>query len=285
MNGIVTTDWLAAHLDAPDLRIVDVRWYMDDPGRGRQAYLEGHIPGAVFMDVDKDLSAPGGMRGAPRGRHPWPDAWQVARVMGASGIGTDTRVVAYDDLAGAIAARLWFLLRAYGHEAVAVLDGGLRRWEAEGRALTTELPEIAPQAFGPRPQPGMVLDKLAVRALPEGAVILDARSPERYRGETEPIDPRAGHIPGARSAFHKLNLTDEPAPVFRPPDELRERYDALGARDAEPVVYCGSGVTACHDLLALHLAGRRGRLYSGSWSEWSSDPRLPAVRGPEPGRS
>jgi thiosulfate/3-mercaptopyruvate sulfurtransferase len=282
MHALVTTGWLAGHLHDPDLRVVDVRWYLDPSRRGRDAWAGGHIPGAVFLDVDEDLSAPGGGRGRPAGRHPWPSPEQVARVMGAAGIGAGTRVVAYDDQAGATAARLWYVLRAHGHDDVAVLDGGLARWLAEGRPLETEVLAPAPAVFVPRPRPGWVATKAEMVARPPGTLVLDARAGERYRGETEPVDPRAGHIPGARSAPFAGNLTGDPAPVFRSPEELRARYAGLGAEGAEPIVYCGSGVTACHDLLALHLAGLRGRLYAGSWSEWSADPSLPAATGPEP---
>jgi thiosulfate/3-mercaptopyruvate sulfurtransferase len=279
MHPLVSTDWLAQHLHDPDLRVVDVRWYLDPSRRGAEAYRQAHVPGAVFLDIDLDLSAPGGGRGRPAGRHPWPPPAQVARVMGAAGIGAGVRVVAYDDQAGATAARLWYLLRAHGHDDVAVLDGGLTKWMAEGRPLATEVPAPAAAHFEARLQPGSVLGKTEVAARPAGSLLLDARATERYRGETEPIDPRAGHIPGARNAPYAGNLTSGPTPVFRPAAELRARYAALGAAQTEPIVYCGSGVTACHNLLALHVAGLRGRLYAGSWSEWSADEALPIAAG------
>ncbi|HEY3122297.1 MAG TPA: sulfurtransferase [Vicinamibacteria bacterium] len=278
-QSLASTDWLAEHLGEPGLRIVDVRWYLDPARRGRDAYARGHIPGAVFLDVDRDLSGPGGGRGLPAGRHPWPPAEQVERVMGAAGIENDTRVVAYDDQSGAVAARLWFLLRAYGHDRAAVLDGGIAKWTAEGRPLETETPSPPVTRFTARPRPELVLDKPQVVAARESLLLLDARAPERYRGEVEPIDPRAGHIPGARNAPFTGNLTDGAIPTFRPAEELRQRYAELGASGRTPVVYCGSGVTACHDLLALHLAGLGGRLYAGSWSEWSADPQLPIETG------
>ena len=261
--------------------MVDVRWYLDPARKGKDAYLAGHLPGAVFLDVDADLAAPGGRRGGPVGRHPWPSAEQVGRVLGAAGIGPADAVVAYDDQSGAVAARLWYLLRAHGHERVAVLDGGIAQWTSEGRPLETGVPGLEPCAYGARLLSGFVLEKAAVVALPPGSVLLDARAGERYRGEVEPIDPRAGHIPGAKSAPFTGNLTEDAIPRFRPGGELRARFEALGASEQEPVVYCGSGVTACHDLLALHLAGLRGRLYAGSWSEWTSDPDRPVATGAE----
>jgi thiosulfate/3-mercaptopyruvate sulfurtransferase len=191
------------------------------------------------------------------------------------------RVVAYDDAAGSVAARLWYVLRAHGHEAVAVLDGGFAKWIAEGRPVSTDEPRVVPATFGGRLQPGFVIDKAAMVAEHRRRLVLDARAAERYRGETEPIDPRAGHVPGARSAPWTGNVTADPVAVLLAPADLRRRYQALGAGGEAPIVYCGSGVNACHDLLALFLAGLRGTLYAGSWSEWSSDPALPVATGSE----
>lgn len=279
MGALVGTEWLASRLGEPGLVVADVRWYLDPARRGRDAWRAGHVPGAVFLDVDEDLSASGGGRGLPAGRHPWPSAEQVGRVMGTAGIGPGVRVVAYDDASGSVAARLWYVLRAHGHDDVAVLDGGIARWTAEGRPLSTEVPRVVPAAFSGRLWPGFVIDKAGLVAAHRRRLVLDARAAERYRGETEPIDPRAGHVPGARSAPWTGNVTSDPVPVFLPPAALRRRYEALGAAREEPVVYCGSGVNACHDLLALHLSGLRGTLYAGSWSEWSSDPSLPLATG------
>jgi thiosulfate/3-mercaptopyruvate sulfurtransferase len=279
VGALVSTDWLDAHRGDPDVRVADVRWYLDPQRKGIDAYRAGHVPGAVFLDVDRDLAAPGGARGGPLGRHPWPSAEQVERVMSAIGVGPTTTVVAYDDQAGAIAARLWFVLHAYGHDRAAVLDGGIVKWQAEGRGIETAEPHVAPSAFRAQPRPGLVLTKDDVKARRAGTPLLDARAPERYRGDAEPIDPRAGHIPGAANAPFSGNLTPGPTPTLRAAAELRERYAALGAAEREPIVYCGSGVTACHDLLALHVAGLGGRLYAGSWSEWSSDPALPVETG------
>jgi thiosulfate/3-mercaptopyruvate sulfurtransferase len=292
VRALVDTGWLAGELGltagaaqpraAARTRVVDVRWYLDPAREGRDAFRAGHLPGAVFADLDVDLSAPGGGRGLPPGRHPWPSEEQVARAMGRLGIGPGVRVVAYDDASGAVAARLWYLLRAHGHDAVAVLDGGVAKWVAEGRPLSREEVQVEPVVFGGRLRPGFVVTKRELVETHRGRLLLDARVAERYRGDSEPIDPRAGHVPGARSAPWSDNLTRDPVPVLRPAAELRARYEALGAGREEPVVYCGSGVNACHDLLALHLAGLRGSLYAGSWSEWASDPALPAATGEEP---
>lgn len=297
MDALVSTDWLAREIassaassgqdrssglqaaERVGIRIVDVRYYLDPARKGRDAFLAGHVPGAVFLDMDRELSAPGGGRGLPTGRHPWPSEAQVARVMGAAGIGPGVRVVAYDDASGGMAARLWYLLRAHGHDEVAVLDGGIARWQAEGRPLSTDETRVEPAVFVARLRPGYVVWKAEMVRDHGSRLVLDARAGERFRGESEPIDPRAGHVPGARSAPWVDNLTAGAVPVFRSPEELRARYLALGAGREAPVVYCGSGVTACHDLLALHLAGFSGSLYAGSWSEWSCDPALPVATG------
>jgi thiosulfate/3-mercaptopyruvate sulfurtransferase len=285
MDALASTDWLgreiAAAGDQPlaTLRVVDTRFYLDPARRGRDAWRAGHIPGAIFLDMDEDLSAPGGGRGLPTGRHPWPSEDKVARVMGAAGIGPGVRVVAYDDNSGGSAARLWYLLRAHGHDDVAVLDGGIAKWTAEGRPVSTEEPRVAPVRFEGRLRPGFLVTKDEMVRGHGGRLVLDARAGERFRGEAEPVDPRAGHIPGAKNAPWAGNLDAATPPGFLPNEALRARYRALGAEEQEPVVYCGSGVTACHDLLALHLAGLRGTLYAGSWSEWSSDPKLPAATG------
>ncbi len=277
--SLVDPLWLSERANAPDLRVVDVRWYLDPARQGRDAYRAGHIPGAVFLDLDRDLSSPQSGIGPSRGRHPWPSEEQVGQVLGAAGIGPGVRVVAYDDLSGAVASRLWYLLRAHGHDAVAVLDGGIARWQAEGRPIETAEPPVAPRVFTGRLRPGFVLGKDEMAREGGGRLVLDARAPERFRGDFEPIDPRAGHIPGARNAPFTDNLSKDAVPVFLPPAVLREHYVAHGAEREEPIVCCGSGVTACHDLLALHLAGLRGRLYPGSWSEWSGDPALPIELG------
>lgn len=279
---LVDVPWLAAHAGDPRVRVVDCRWYLGGR-RGADEYARGHIPGAVHLDVDADLSGPAQ---AGPGRHPLPDAAAFARVLARIGVTPDSLVVGYDDAGGAIAARLWWLLRYFGHGGGRVLDGGLNAWTAAGPPLSTEPPAI-PEAPAMDLTPGgaPVVDKAAVDTMRRdpAVVILDARARERYEGKSEPIDARPGHIPGARSAPFADNLR-APAGPFRERAELEQRYRDLGALQASKVVcYCGSGVTACHDLLALALLGRADAiLYEGSWSDWARDPALPAATGPEP---
>ncbi|HXF57257.1 MAG TPA: sulfurtransferase, partial [Actinomycetota bacterium] len=247
---LVEAAWVARHLEHPDLVVADVRW--DPDGSAHRRYEEGHLPGAVFVDVDRDLSAP---RSPGSGRHPLPAPEDFAAAMARLGIGDGTAVVAYDDAGGAYAARLWWMLRVTGHEA-AVLDGGLAAWAGPLEAGPGR--PRPPATFAPRPWPEELLaraeDVERARGDP-GSVILDARAPERYRGEVEPIDPVAGHIPGARNAPFPGNL-DPATGRFLPPEELRRRFEALGAgRGRDVIVYCGSGVTSCHLLLAMELAG------------------------------
>lgn len=279
-SPLVDVAWLAAHAGDPRVRVADVRWYLGGK-RGADEYERGHIPGAVFVDLGRDLAAPPG-RGP--GRHPLPAPADFARVLARLGVTRDTLVIAYDDAGGSIAARLWWMLRWIGHPGGRVLDGGLGAWTAAGQALTTDVPVIAPApllevtVLGPGVVDKREVDRL--RAEP-GAVILDARSRERFEGVSEPIDARPGHIPGARSAPFADNLV-APGGVLRPAAELVKHYGALGALDAATVVCsCGSGVTACHDILALTLAGRDDALlYEGSWSDWAADSALPAAKGP-----
>ncbi len=279
---LVTTDWLAQHLTDPAVRIVDVRWYLFDQTKtGRGEYLRGHIPGATVMDLDTDLASP---RGQGPGRHPLPTPERFAQVAGRAGIGAHTHVVAYDDRGAASAARLWWLLRYFGHPDVSLLDGGITQWTAEGRPLETSVPALAPAFFIPHPHPEMVVNADAVAALVRDprALVLDVRAAERYEGKIEPIDPRAGHVPGAVSAPYTGNV--HPDQTFLPPPQLRARFRQLGAENAEHVVsYCGSGVNACQNIFALHLAGFDGALlYEGSWSDWSSDSNRPMATGTQP---
>ena len=275
---VVGVDWLVAHLGDPALRIADVRWSLTGPG-GRERYDAGHLPRAIHLDVDRDLSAPG--RGP--GRHPLPTPEALAATLGSRGIGDEHAVVVYDDAGGSIAARLWWLFRHFGHDgSCAVLDGGIGAWTGAGHPLTTELPTYPPAHWTPGVERDDVVDADAVaEAARSGtAVLLDARAGERYRGEVEPIDPRPGHIPGALNAPWSENVDWR---RFRSRTELRAQYEGLHAADRPVIAYCGSGITATHDLLALELAGIAGaRLYAGSWSDWSSDPRRPAALGADP---
>jgi thiosulfate/3-mercaptopyruvate sulfurtransferase len=260
-------------------RIVDARWYLSGK-RGKDEYDAGHLPGAAFVNLDRDLSAPSA---AGPGRHPLPSAEAFADLLGRLGITATTRVVAYDDAGGAIAARLWWLLRHFGLRNGAVLDGGISAWTQAGGELTTEVPAIVPAApLKLVARTDDVADKRAVDRLrvAPGVLLLDARALERFEGKSEPIDARAGHIPGARSMPFVGNLV-APGGRFLDRASLAKRYDEAGARSAEKVVcYCGSGVTACHDLLALALIGRDDAvLYEGSWSDWAADADLPAAVG------
>jgi thiosulfate/3-mercaptopyruvate sulfurtransferase len=276
---LVSTAWLAGHLDHLVLRLADVRWYLGEPERGWQAYREGHIPNAFHVNLESDLSADEGP-----GRHPLP-AWPVfADRMAELGIGEDSVVVAYDDRGGGVAARLWWMLRAIGHARTYVLDGGLTAWVEDGYPVTTELPEHAPGELSVDLSPGIAVDRRELAARLDSVVTLDARAAERYRGETEPIDPIAGHIPGAINVPYEENLgVDE---RFLPVDVLAENYRRLGVGGStDTVVYCGSGVTACHDLLAIEHAGLgRALLYPGSWSDWSSA-GYEVATGPEQGEA
>lgn len=275
---IVSVAWLADQLDHPDLRVADVRWALAGPP-GREQYEDGHLPGAVFLDAEAELSSPG----EGPGRHPVPSPEKISRILGAAGIGDEHVVVAYDDAGGSIAARLWWLYRHYGRNGrAAVLDGGIGAWTDAGLPLVTYQPDHPAAAWTPGEARDDVADTAVVHDLLGGeTLLLDARAPERYRGQTEPIDPRAGHIPGAASAPWTANLA--PDGRFLPAKRLRARYVELGAANRPVVAYCGSSLTATHDLLALELAGiDDARLYEGSWSHWSSDPSRPAAVGDEP---
>jgi thiosulfate/3-mercaptopyruvate sulfurtransferase len=269
---LVETAWLRAHLDDPDLVIVDCRYVLGRPGAGRPLWVEGHIPGAAFLDVDRDLAGEPG----ERGRHPLPEAADFEAAARRAGIESTSRVVAYDEAGEGGAVRLWWLLRHFGHDEAAVLNGGLAAWREEGGPLEAGKADAAPTEAQPRsgdPGPGHPAGQhpfTAKQRHDDTATadelsathprLLDARAPERYRGETEPIDPVAGHIPGAVNVFF---AEIAPQGRFLPEAELKER---LG--DEPFVAYCGSGITACTLVLAGELAGVEGRLYPGSWSEW-----------------
>lgn len=270
----VSASWLEAHLD--EVVVADLRWSLDG-SEGPATYRERHLPGAVYVDLDTVAAGP---PTASEGRHPLPGPEHFAQALGELGIGEDAPVVAYDQGPGAIAARLVWMLRAIGQPA-GVLEGGLAGWS--GPTETGEATRTAVTRT-PVPWPRDRLadaDRTAASALRDGAVVLDARDPERYRGESEPVDARPGHIPGAANLPFTDNL--EADGRLRSAAELRERYGAVGALDADEVIaYCGSGVTACHDLLVLEQLGRPGRLYPGSWSAWSQDEARAAVRGSAP---
>lgn len=279
---ISTTD-LAAHLDDPNWAVVDCRFKLTDKVAGRQSYLAGHIPGAVYAHLDDDLSGP--IIPGATGRHPLPTVIEFVERLSNWGIDEQTQVVAYDDAAGMVAGRLWWMLRWVGHEAVAVLDGGWQAWQSEGRPTASGVESRSPRRFTPHVQPQMPVQVEEVIAnLHNPAVkLLDARAADRYRGENETIDPKAGHIPGAISAPYAANLGADGR--FLPVEALRARFQRLlGETPPEQtVLYCGSGVSAAHNLLAMTHAGLDGaRLYIGSWSEWSADPARPIATGDQP---
>ncbi len=278
---LVTPDWLAANLDNPAVRVVDVRWYLMEHDRGRADYLEAHIPGAVYMDIDHDLAEPPAVG---HGRHPLPTPEHFAAVASNAGIGPETHVVVYDASGGIFATRVWWLLRYFGHEHVSLLDGGWIEWLARGYPTQSGDVQAAPATFTPSPHPEMVLDGDDVEQLrhDQGTLLLDARAPERYEGRVEPMDSRAGHIPSARSAHFAANLQEDG--TLKSAEALKSRYEDLGAAQAERIIcYCGSGVTATHDIFALELAGYPGALlYEGSWSDWSSNPNREIATGPKP---
>jgi thiosulfate/3-mercaptopyruvate sulfurtransferase len=271
---------LQQHLGDPAWCIVDLRHQLSDTAYGERAYAASHIPGAVFLHLDRDLSGP--VTGC-NGRHPLPDVDVLVARLSAVGIGNDTQVVVYDDAAGMIAGRLWWLLRWLGHDKVAFLDGGFPLWQAEGRPLSTDVP-VRPAAVFIRqaaatPLADMVdAEWLLANLNAPDLCLIDARGPDRFRGENETIDPVAGHIPGARNRCFKDNLAADGR--FKPAAQLRAEYLALlaGASPNQVVAQCGSGVSACLNLLAMEIAGLPGaRLYPGSWSEWCSDRSRPVA--------
>jgi len=276
---LIDTETLARHLDDPELVPVDCRYSLDDESWGKRDYVRQHIRGAVYADLGRQLS---GKLTGRNGRHPLPDPFDAERIVGELGIGNRSQVVAYDQDSGTFASRLWWMLRWLGHDLVAVLDGGLAKWLAEGRdTVAGENPRL-PQPFHASVRGDMAVDvQTVLDALADRRTrLIDARSPERYRGEVEPIDRVPGHIPGAVNRPFRDNLNE--GGTFKPVDELRRSFvDALGGVSPDRAIcYCGSGVTACHNLLALEHAGMRGaKLYPGSRSEWSSDATRPVGRG------
>ncbi|MCU1473637.1 sulfurtransferase [Amnibacterium sp.] len=274
MDPLISVDDLAVRLGDPRLVVLDVRWRLDAPD-GRPAFREAHVPGAVFVDLETELAAP---PSAAEGRHPLPDSAGLQAAARRWGIGDGDLVVAYDDLGGMSAARAWWLLADAGVD-VRLLDGGLAAWRAAGRPVESGDRMPRPGAVVLTPGRLPVVDRVALE--PFDGVLLDARAGERYRGDAEPIDPLAGHIPGAVSAPAAGNLG--PDGRFLAPDALRRRFEALGVRAGAPVAtYCGSGVTAAHEVVALVRAGFTPALYPGSWSQWSNRPGAPVATGPDP---
>jgi thiosulfate/3-mercaptopyruvate sulfurtransferase len=272
---LVTPRELARHLDDPHWVVFDTRHDLMDPAKGPAAYAAGHVPGAHFLHVDDDLA---GTKTGTNGRHPLPDIQQFAARMNERGVTPESQVVVYDDMGGNFAVRLWWMLRWLGHERVALLDGGYPKWVKEGHPVSTATPQAARGAFVPRPRLGATVDAHFVERFREDPSVrlFDARAAERFKGLQEPIDPVAGHVPGAVNRFWQKNL--QPDGTFKPAPALREEFTAaLGAAPAEHAVHmCGSGVTACHNIFAMELAGLPGgRLYPGSWSEWCADPARP----------
>jgi thiosulfate/3-mercaptopyruvate sulfurtransferase len=282
MHPLIAPQPLAAHLGDPDWVVFDCRHRLGEPDYGRSAYLAGHVPGARFADLDRVLCGP---VGAGTGRHPLPDWGGFTDWLGGQGVSPTHAVVAYDDSHGAFAARLWWMLRAVGHARVTVLDGGFARWRGEGRPTDAATPAPVVQRYVAQPDPALLASLEEVRSAlgrvdDAASLLVDARAPERFRGESEPIDPRPGHIPGALNLPFAGNVDE--SGVFLPPERLRARLlGAYGSRPPERTVhYCGSGVTACHNLLAHAAAGLPlGRLYAGSWSQWCADPSRPAELG------
>jgi len=276
-STLITTEDLAPRLRQPDLVICDVRHDLTRPDTfGDTQYQTGHIPGAVFVHLDRDLSGP---KTGTNGRHPLPSPETTAALFGRLGISPGKQVVVYDQGGGMFAARLWWMLRWLGFDAVAVLDGGYAKWTAEARPVTAEIPSPVPESFViQRVTPTLNATGVMASVARQGLLLIDARAAERFRGETEPLDPVAGHIPGARNRPYTQNLNADG--TFKHAAFLRAEFDALldGVSKDLVVHQCGSGVTACHNLLAMEIAGLRGtRLYPGSWSEWCADPARPVA--------
>lgn len=279
---LIDTARLAHQVGDPTWVLFDCRHDLMDKSKGERLYAASHLPGAHFARVETDLS---GTKTGKNGRHPLPDAQALADFFGSHGVTPDSTIVAYDDVGGQYAARLWWLARWIGLKRVGLLDGGWPKWVAEGRPVTTDVPVARPARIEARPDASLLWTVADVAANLDrpSAVVLDARTPERYRGESEPIDTKAGHIPGAHNRFFKLNLNADL--TFRSPADLRRDFEELAAAaGGRPFVHqCGSGVTACVNLFAMEHAGLPGsRLFVGSWSEWIADPARPIATGPRP---
>jgi thiosulfate/3-mercaptopyruvate sulfurtransferase len=279
-STLISTAELAARLDDPSIVILDVRHDLSQPDTlGEAQYRAGHIPGARFAHLDRDLSAP---KTGKNGRHPLQTPEACAALFGRLGIDADKKVVAYDAGGGMYAPHVWWMLRWLGHDAVSVLDGGIGKWVREGRPVTTEIPSVRPATFAIRGVgPIVSADAVAASLAAHTLTLIDARGAERFRGDVEPLDPVAGHIPGAVNRPYTQNI--EADGTYKSPEKLRAELAAVigNVAPASIVNYCGSGVSACHNLLAMEIAGIRGTgLYHGSWSEWCADPSHPVARGP-----
>lgn len=280
---LITAEELARHLDDPDWVVIDCRFDLGNPQAGREGYLIGHIKGAVYADLERQLSGDKvAVDGTFRGRHPLPGREFLAEVMRELGVSEHTQVVAYDAHGGMYAARLWWLLRWLGHDKVAVLDGGMAAWQALGLPMDAKVPQ--PHHGNLQQKPSLVKTVTAAEVLENigtrERTVIDARSPDRYRGENETIDPVGGHIPGAKNRFFKNNLHADGR--FKDAATLKAEFAPLVEDPKQIIMQCGSGVTACHNLLAMEVAGLHGAaLYPGSWSEWSADPTRPIATGTE----
>ncbi|KWX87551.1 3-mercaptopyruvate sulfurtransferase [Paenibacillus riograndensis] len=289
MDATLTKRWLLGRLCEPQQTIVDCRYTLGKHEAGRECYEQEHIPGAVYLDLEHDLSSPVGEHG---GRHPLPDPQVLAARLAKLGIGNGSRIVAYDDESGMNAARLWWLLRYLGHENVFILEGGFSAWKAEKFPVTDHQPVRVPSTFATNIQPQMLADVDEVRLISEKTaaaasspaspalpVLIDSRAGERYQGQEETLDKKAGHIPGAVNYFWKNTQNEDGS--YKSSEQLEEHFAGLD-KDAEIIVYCGSGVTACPNILALEKAGyRKVRLYAGSWSDWISYEENPIATGEE----
>ncbi len=274
--SLASVEWLEERIEDPGIRVLDVRWYLADPDKGARDYAEAHIPGAVFVDLETELSD---LSRQGEGRHPLPDLDALAARLALLGVGDSHTVVAYDHGPSSIAARAWWLLRRMGHDDVLVLDGGMTAWVAAGGRLSTESPMYRPAGFTVNPRNGDTVDLDRVAAL-GGALLLDARAPERYRGEVEPVDPVAGHIPGARSLPYESLVG--PDSRLLPRDVLADRFASVGVTaESDVIVACGSGVNACQLILAAVVAALpEPKLYPGSYSQWSRA-GMPVITGPD----
>ena len=276
---LISAGELAAHLGDPAWIVFDCRHDLSQPEAGEQAYAISHVPGARFLHVDRDLAGPVTGR---NGRHPLPDPQRFAARLAAAGVNSSSQVVAYDDTGGMYAARLWWMLRWIGHSSVAVLDGGLKAWLDEGRATDSKVPQPRPGNIAVAPRDIAVDVNFVLAHLHDPKIrVVDARAEDRYRGENETLDPVGGRIPGALNRFFRNNLGADGR--FKQASQLREDFNRVlqGAAPAAVVHQCGSGITACHNLLAMEIAGLTGsRLYPGSWSEWCADPARPVATGP-----